>query len=155
MCAPCEAASVTVPSRLDIRMKRLGKRLRVRIGSLPLPARIVVIQIVIGAAAAALLSLAGRDASLAALAATLAIAAPNAWFAWRLSRTARAGTQLDVSSQARLALSQGVHRTLLTLLLVVGLVLWLRPEPLAFIGTLLAMHGAYFIAPTLEIQNSR
>jgi F0F1-type ATP synthase assembly protein I len=114
-----------------------------------LPARIIVTQIVIGGAVAMLLMPVGPDASLAALSATFAVVAPNAWFAWRLPRAARGSVQADVHAQARLVVAQGIGKVLLSLLLVAALVLWLWPEPRAFIGTLLALHGAYFLAPTL------
>jgi F0F1-type ATP synthase assembly protein I len=119
-----------------------------------LPFRIVVIQSGIGVVAAALLLLVSAGAAAAALAASLAIVAPNAWFAWRLSRPTRKWLQLDVPAQARLTLMQGALRTLFTVLLLVALVVWIRPEPLAFIGTLLLLQGAYFIAALTEQSGS-
>jgi F0F1-type ATP synthase assembly protein I len=97
-----------------------------------------------------LLLLASPGAALAAALAATAIVLPNAWFTWRLSRMGRERAQQDPSAQARRAVAQSVQRLLSTLLLVAGLVLWLRPEPVAFLGTLLLLQAAFFVAPLFE-----
>jgi F0F1-type ATP synthase assembly protein I len=110
---------------------------------------------VIGGAAAALLLPASPGAAFAALLAAIVVAAPNAWFAWRLARAAEGWTHLGAVDQARVTVAQSIQKLILMLLLMIGLFAWLRPEPLPFIGTLLLLHGAFFLTPLLETRGRR
>ncbi len=125
---------------------------------LSLPLRIVAVQGVIAVTAAVVLLTVSSQAAYAAALAGFAIVFPNAWFAWRLHDTAghrEAPDAQQASEGAQLTLARGVQKTLLTLLLVVGLFILARPEPLVFIGTMILLHGAFFLTPLLDVYRRR
>jgi hypothetical protein len=95
--------------------------------------------------------------ALAALTAGVVVIVPSAGFAWRAATSASgvgvheavgaAEASRDAIRQAQALLGGAVARFVATVALMAGAIVWLRPNPLAFFGTLVALQAAYWIAP--------
>ena len=124
---------------------------------MPLPYRILVVQIGTALIASSLLWWMSTAQALAALTAGVVVIVPSAGFAWRVATDSNGGavdevggaaaTSRDAIRQAQALLGGAVARFVATAVLMAVAIVWLRPEPLAFFGTLVALQTAYWIAP--------
>lgn len=113
-----------------------------------LPFRIVVVQGVVAVTIAMLLLVFGHAYAVASLAAGVVVIVPGSYFAWRVVATnATRGEELDA---ARRLLGGGVAKVLLTFALLVVAFAWLRPTPVAFFATMIALQAVYLMTPVLE-----
>jgi ATP synthase protein I len=102
---------------------------------MPSTFRIVLLQAAIALVIAVGMAPAGIDQSLAALLAGLVCVAPNGYFAWRAGRE---------RSPARL-LAHGVGKLVVTTALMAAVFATLRPAPLGFFATFIAMQLMYVV----------
>ena len=86
----------------------------------------------------------GFRQTIAALAAGLASVAPAGFYAWRASRERSAVSYL----------LQGVVKFVLTLMLVAGSIIVLKPAAAGFFGTLILLQGMYVMVPLLGDANT-
>lgn len=113
-----------------------------------LPFRIVVLQGVVAVTIAMLLLVFGRAYALASLAAGIVVIVPGSYFAWRVAATnATCGQELNA---ARRLLGGGIAKQVLTFGLLVVAFAWLRPNPVAFFATMIALQAVYLLTPMLE-----
>jgi len=125
-----------------------GARNRIIERSVPLPFRIVAVQSLLAVTLALMFSLMGRTHVTAVLLAALVVVVPSVFFAWRVVVTrVPAGQEM---SAARRLLGSGIVKSLATMGLLVVAFAQLRPEPLAFFVTMIALQGVYWLAPLLE-----
>jgi len=109
----------------------------------PLPYRIVVVQLSTAVIASLLLGLKSAAYALGAMTAGIVVLVPSAWFAWRVA-TRR---ETDPIGEAQALLANGVGRLIATGVLMGVAIGWLEPEPFAFFGTLIAMQFVYWVVP--------
>jgi F0F1-type ATP synthase assembly protein I len=109
----------------------------------PLPYRIVVVQLSTAAIASLLLWWKSAAHALGAMTAAVVVLAPSAWFAWRVATR----LETDPMREAQTLLANGVARLVATGVLMGVAIVWLEPEPFAFFGTLIAMQFAYWFVP--------
>jgi len=75
--------------------------------------------------------------------AALAIVAPNAFFAWRVS-TVRAA---DATYEAQRLIVGSVVKLVLGVVMLVAAFVLFRPEPIAFFTTLIVVQAVHWLAP--------
>jgi len=122
-------------------------RVRIIEHSVPLAFRIVAVQGVLAVILATVLLLFGRTQAVSGLLAGFVVIAPSVGFAWRVSGTnVPEGQESDA---ARRVLGSGIAKMLLTFGLLVVAFAWLRPEPMAFFVTMIALQAVYWMAPVL------
>ena len=81
------------------------------------------------------------------LLAGIVVIAPSAGFAWRVSATSvPVGQELGA---ARRLIGGGIAKLLVTFGLLVVAFAWLRPEPVAFFVTMMAMQAVYWFSPIM------
>ena len=110
---------------------------------MPLPYRIVVVQLSTAVVASLLLWWKSAAHALGAMTAAVVVLVPSGWFAWRVATT----RARDPVQEAQALLGSGVARLIASGVLMGIAIVWLRPEPLAFFGTLIAMQFAYWLVP--------
>ena len=126
----------------------LGARIGITERSVPLAFRIVAVQGVLAAMLTMTLLMLGRAYAVSALAAGVVVIAPSFIFAWRIVRThASPGEELGV---ARRLMVGGVAKLLATVGLLVVAFVYVRPEPVAFFATMIALQAVYWFAPMLD-----
>jgi F0F1-type ATP synthase assembly protein I len=122
------------------RSQRTPPELKSRV---PLPYRIVVVQASTAVSASLLLWWKSAGHALGAMTAAVVVLAPSAWFAWRVVSK----RDTDAMREAQALLGNSVARLVATCVLMGLAIVWLRPEPFAFFGTLIAMQVAYWFVP--------
>jgi F0F1-type ATP synthase assembly protein I len=126
----------------------LGARIKIMERGVPLAFRIVVVQGALAAMLTMMFLMLGRAHAMAALLSGIVVIAPNIGFAWRVTATSVAdGQELNA---ARRLVGSGIAKLVLTFGLLVVAFAWLRPEPVAFFVTMIAMQAAYWFAPLLR-----
>jgi len=123
---------------------------RARFNRVPLPYRILAVQLVVALLVASLLwwwwgAAAGR----AAIAAGVVAVLPNTLFAWRVLAVTPQGVAESVAA-ARRVLAGAVFKIVLTVALLVVVFARVRPEPLVFFGVLILVQFVYWLAPVLD-----
>ncbi len=106
---------------------------------MPLPYRIVTLQLITALGVAAFLLSVNRFESLSALAAGLVCVVPNGYFAWATS-TARSAPRL---------LGQGVAKFVLTVFFMAGTFALMKPAPLGFFSAFIAVQAMALVGPLL------
>ncbi len=109
---------------------------------MPLPYRIVTLQLFTALGVAALLLPVGsvdRFESLSALAAGLVCIVPNGYFAWA-TNTARSAPRL---------LGQSVAKFVLTVFFMAGIFVLMKPAPLGFFSAFIAVQAMALVGPLL------
>ena len=106
---------------------------------MPLPYRIVTLQLITVLGVAVVLLSSSRFESLSALAAGLVCVVPNGYFAWAAS-TARSGPRL---------LGQGFAKLILVMFFMAGTFVWMKPAPLGFFSAFIAVQAMALVAPLL------
>ena len=115
---------------------------------MPLPFRIVAVQGGVAAALAMMFLVKGQAQAMASLIAGIVVIVPGSYFAWRVvALDAARGDELNT---ARRLLGSGVAKLVMTFGLLVVTFAWLRPAPVAFFVTMIALLAAYGLAPILE-----
>jgi F0F1-type ATP synthase assembly protein I len=109
----------------------------------PLPYRIVVVQLATAAIASLLLWWKSAAHALGAMTAAVVVLVPSVWFAWRVASSRHA----EPVREAQALLGNGIARLIATGALMAGAIVALRPEPFGFFGTLIAMQLGYWIVP--------
>lgn len=110
---------------------------------MPLPYRVLVVQIGTTLIVSSLLWWISVADALAAMTAGVVVIVPSAGFAWRVV----AGGSEDATHEAHALLGSGVARLIATGVLMALAIAWCRPEPLPFFGTLIALQLGYWIVP--------
>ena len=114
---------------------------------MPLPYRVLVVQMLVaGLIAAGLALLMSMADAGAALLAGIIVLIPNAYFAWRVVEL-DAGE--DPERASRRLVTQGVQKQLLMLVLMIAAFIGSAPAPWPFFGTLIALLGAHGFAAAL------
>lgn len=117
---------------------------------MPLPFRIVAVQVGATAALAMMFLVIGQAHAVASLIAGVVVIVPGSYFAWRVvAMDAARGDELNA---ARRLLGGGVAKLVMTFALLVVTFAWFRPAPLAFFATMIALQAVYWLAPILERQ---
>lgn len=106
---------------------------------MPLPYRIVTLQLITVLGVAVVLLLSSRFEALSALAAGLVCVVPNGYFAWAAS-TARSGPRL---------LGQGFAKLVLVMFFMAGTFALMKPAPLGFFSAFIAVQAMALVAPLL------
>jgi F0F1-type ATP synthase assembly protein I len=114
----------------------------------PLPFRIVAVQVGVTAALAMMFLVIGQAQAAASLFAGVVVIVPSSYFAWRVVATD--GARGDELNAARRLLGSGVAKLVMTFGLLVVAFAWFRPAPVAFFATMIVLLAVYGLAPILE-----
>ncbi|TDJ24835.1 MAG: hypothetical protein E2O54_01300 [Gammaproteobacteria bacterium] len=114
---------------------------------MPLPYRVLVVQMLVaGLISAVLALLVGVADAGAALLAGITVVIPNAYFGWRVVNP-EAGE--DPQRASRRLVIQGVQKQLLMLVLMIAAFIGSAPAPWPFFGTLIALLATHGLAGAL------
>ncbi len=122
--------------------RRLPGRIARALNIVPLPYRIVTLQLITALGVAALLLSVSRFESLSALAAGLVCVVPNGYFAWATTN-ARSAPRL---------LGQGVAKFVLTVFFLAGTFAVMKPAPLGFFSAFIAVQAMTLMGPLLTTR---
>jgi F0F1-type ATP synthase assembly protein I len=86
--------------------------------------------------------------AIASAMAGLAVAAPNAFFAWRI---AAGRPDSDGVDEARRLIGSGIAKSLLGAGLLVAIFVAYQPEPAAFFVTLIGVQAVHWTAPLFDV----
>ena len=123
-------------------------RIRIAERIVPLPFRIVAVQVGVTAALAMMFLVISQAQAVASLIAGVVVIVPGSYFAWRV--VAMDGAHGDELNTARRLLGSGVAKLVMTFGLLVVAFAWFRPAPVAFFATMIVLLAVYGLAPILE-----
>jgi len=124
-----------------------GARNRIIERSVPLAFRVVAAQGVLAVTLPTMFLLVSRAHALSSLLAGIVMIAPNAFFAWRVAVDVPAGQEM---SAARGLMASAIAKQLATVALLIIAFAALRPDPLSFFATMIAMQGVVWLAPFFD-----
>jgi ATP synthase protein I len=124
-----------------------GARNRIIERSVPLAFRVVAVQGVLAVVLTMMFLLLSRTHAMSSLLAGVVVIVPSLFFAWRVALDVPAGQEM---SAARRLLGSAIAKQLATVALLIIAFAELRPEPLGFFATMIAMQGVVLFAPFFD-----